>query len=206
MHYLTRLLNGSLAVQHMKVDLLGCPGMEAHGGYAFCGLASLALLNRTALCDIDGIAEVVCFNRQMKSGREDFQGRTNKLVDGCYSFWQGAAFPIISAILSQDSKEMIESVFFNQGALQEYIINCCQAREGGLIDKPGKFRDIYHTCYTLSGLSVAQHGTGLQDIFVVGAPSNELNRIHPLHNVAPHLVYNTAHYFIRHPPPVKDKN
>lgn len=33
---------------------------------------------------------------------------------------------------------MIETVFFNQGALQEYILVCCQAHEGGLIDKPGK--------------------------------------------------------------------
>ena len=24
-------------------------------------------------------------------------GRTNKLVDGCYSFWQGAVFPILQA-------------------------------------------------------------------------------------------------------------
>lgn len=29
----------------------GCPGMEAHGGYAFCGLASLILLNKGHLCD-----------------------------------------------------------------------------------------------------------------------------------------------------------
>lgn len=77
----------------------GCPGMEAHGGYAFCGIASLALLNKTHLCDIDGLLRW-CVNRQMRL-EGGFQGRTNKLVDGCYSFWQGAAFPIISAILSQ---------------------------------------------------------------------------------------------------------
>ena len=23
-------------------------------------------------------------------------GRTNKLVDGCYSFWQGAVFPVLN--------------------------------------------------------------------------------------------------------------
>ena len=28
-----------------------------------------------------------------------FQGRTNKLVDCCYSFWQGGMFPIIHSIL-----------------------------------------------------------------------------------------------------------
>ena len=30
-----------------------------------------------------------------------FQGRTNKLVDGCYSFWQGAIFPILHTIFSK---------------------------------------------------------------------------------------------------------
>lgn len=30
-----------------------------------------------------------------------FQGRTNKLVDGCYSFWCGAIVPIVQAIISK---------------------------------------------------------------------------------------------------------
>lgn len=29
--------------------------------------------------------------------------------------------------------------------------------EGGIIDKPGKGRDYYHTCYGLSGLSISQY-------------------------------------------------
>ena len=33
----------------------GCPGMEAHGGYSFCGVAALTLLNKTKLCDIDAV-------------------------------------------------------------------------------------------------------------------------------------------------------
>ncbi|XP_023935859.1 protein farnesyltransferase subunit beta isoform X2 [Bicyclus anynana] len=193
-----------VSCQTYEGGFAGCPGMEAHGGYAYCGIAALGLLNRTKLCDMDALLRW-CVNRQT-TVEGGFQGRTNKLVDGCYSFWQGATFPIISAILAQDHKEMIETVLFNQGALQEYIIVCCQAPDGGLIDKPGKPRDIYHTCYTLSGLSVAQHGTGANDPYVVGTPNNELNRIHPLHNIAPHLAYNALHYFIRHPPPVKDKN
>ena len=28
-----------------------------------------------------------------------FQGRTNKLVDGCYSLWQGGVFPLLAALL-----------------------------------------------------------------------------------------------------------
>lgn len=29
----------------------GCPGMEAHGGYAFCGTAALVILNKGHLID-----------------------------------------------------------------------------------------------------------------------------------------------------------
>ena len=30
-----------------------------------------------------------------------FMGRTNKLVDGCYSFWQGALFPLLQRLSPQ---------------------------------------------------------------------------------------------------------
>lgn len=33
-----------------------------------------------------------------------FQGRTNKLVDGCYSFWQAAIIPIVQALMSMESE------------------------------------------------------------------------------------------------------
>lgn len=91
-----------VSCQTYEGGFAGCPGMEAHGGYAYCGIAALALLNRTTLCDIDALLRW-SVNRQM-SVEGGFQGRTNKLVDGCYSFWQGAVFPIISAILSQGNK------------------------------------------------------------------------------------------------------
>lgn len=70
-----------------------------------------------------------------------FQGRTNKLVDGCYSFWQGGAFPIVHKILAQSKENNAldtERWLFHQEALQEYILICCQNSTGGLIDKPNK--------------------------------------------------------------------
>lgn len=42
-------------------------------------------------------------NKQMKF-EGGFQGRTNKLVDGCYSFWCGAIVPIVQAIISKQGK------------------------------------------------------------------------------------------------------
>jgi len=32
-----------------------CPGAEAHGGYSFCGYATLLLLNREAICDRESL-------------------------------------------------------------------------------------------------------------------------------------------------------
>ena len=43
--------------------------------------------------------------RQM-SFEGGFQGRTNKLVDGCYSFWQGGAFPLIHMVLNEQGKHI----------------------------------------------------------------------------------------------------
>lgn len=66
-----------------------------------------------------------------------FQGRTNKLVDGCYSFWVGATIPITQALIAQDGKQL-KQCLFDRAALQEYILLCCQKPNGGLLDKPGK--------------------------------------------------------------------
>ena len=78
----------------------GAPGMEAHGGYTFCGLAALVLLGRHRLCREDRLLRWAA-NRQMRL-EGGFQGRTNKLVDGCYSFWQGGIFPLLHGILGDD--------------------------------------------------------------------------------------------------------
>lgn len=45
----------------------GYPGMEAHGGYAFCGLAALVLLNKDHLCDIQAFLVRFTFSRVMDS-------------------------------------------------------------------------------------------------------------------------------------------
>ncbi|KAJ9080362.1 CAAX farnesyltransferase (FTase) subunit beta, variant 4 [Entomophthora muscae] len=130
---------------------LGCyPGSESHGGYTFCGVAALALLGESELIDIPSVIKWTVDRQLLKEG--GFQGRPNKLVDGCYSFWTGAIFPILSSWISNDPVEL-----YDREALKKYIVLACQAPSGGLRDKPGKPSDYYHTCYVLSGLSIAQH-------------------------------------------------
>ena len=97
----------------------GEPGNEGHGGYAFCATAALLILRmqrardamRAARAAGAGVAAATAAaaaavgedevstaaldalrgwqaQRQMR-WEGGYQGRTNKLVDGCYSFWQG---------------------------------------------------------------------------------------------------------------------
>ncbi|KAF2903109.1 hypothetical protein ILUMI_03070 [Ignelater luminosus] len=182
-----------ISCQTYEGGFSGCPGMEAHGGYAFCGLASLLLLNKGHLCDVDALLRWTV-NRQMRF-EGGFQGRTNKLVDGCYSFWQGGAFPLIHSLLIREGNAP-DYLLFNQNALQEYILVCCQHPGGGLLDKPGKPRDIYHTCYTLSGLSVAQHCVD-GSLNVLGPADNKLGKTHPIYNIGPEAVLKAASHFSR---------
>jgi protein farnesyltransferase subunit beta len=110
-----------------------------------------------------------------------FCGRTNKLVDSCYSFWVGALFPILGAPRA-----------FNADALQRYILVCCQDEDrGGLRDKPGVKRDYHHTCYALSGLSVAQHYGGA----TIDDQENRVRKVDVLHNVCDDRVQAAWRYF-----------
>ena len=73
----------------------GEPFTEAHGGYAYCAVAALQLADRFDAIDRESLLGWLV-RRQM--GYEGgFSGRANKLVDGCYSFWQGGALTIVSS-------------------------------------------------------------------------------------------------------------
>merc|ERR1712083_102547 len=113
-------------------------------------------------------------------------------------------FPLLHKLLydGQDTKEKLplNHWLFNQEGLQEYLLICCQDPRGGLVDKPGKSRDFYHTCYTLSGLSVAQNMPNGQEA-VLGDESNLLVPTHPLFNIGKDAVEAAKNYFILLPIP-----
>ncbi|MCO5548025.1 hypothetical protein L7F22_001481 [Adiantum nelumboides] len=77
----------------------GEPGAEAHGGYTYCGLAALVLINQAHHLDLPALLNWAVFRQGNVEG--GFQGRVNKLVDGCYSFWQGGIFPILQMLPEQ---------------------------------------------------------------------------------------------------------
>ena len=212
--------------QSYEGGIAGEPLGEAHGGYTFCGLAACALAGSLDALDLGNLERWLA-NRQgeIEGG---FNGRTNKLVDGCYSFWQGGCFPVLQrsseTLLRQFSNRSAKALKvdadgavdfddssraigvcaatlyqpaeyppgspspapFANGALQGWILDCCQSDNGagGLRDKPGVGRDHYHTCYCLSGLSLAQHYGRCGVVEVVGPlESNTLAKVDPVVNV-----------------------
>lgn len=180
----------------------GEPGLEAHGGYTFCGYAALVLLGKHHLIDNKRLLTWVT-RRQMRL-EGGFQGRTNKLVDGCYSFWQGGVFPLLHTVIDASGNGHLlsnEKWMFDQVALQDYLLMNCQLHHGGLVDKPGKSRDFYHTCYCLSGLSVAQHFVNEYQtkLTLVGGQDNKLAPVHPVYNIGVQHAADALKYFRKLP-------
>lgn len=91
---------------------------------------------------------------------------------------------------------------FDSMYLQQYVLLCSQIEVGGFRDKPGKGRDYYHTCYCLSGLSIAQYSWTDEadspplprDVF---GPYSKclLEQVHPLFNVVLDRYYEAREYF-----------
>ncbi|KAG8915466.1 CAAX farnesyltransferase (FTase) subunit beta [Tulasnella sp. 408] len=169
---------------------------EAHGGYTSCAVTSLMLLRPVvttstsrSLAPFPGIdaSNLLRWAAMMQGNAFEegggFRGRTNKLVDGCYSWWVGGLFPLIEEMLGEASGEILHEGEDGKAgateaeeddwadadaltsildlawaeALQRYTLIAAQQSTGGLRDKPTAPPDAYHTLYNLAGLSSAQH-------------------------------------------------
>lgn len=197
--------NYIIRCQTYEGGLGGEPGNEAHGGYTFCAVAAMVLLgemhrlNRAAL-----LRWVVSRQMSLEGG---FSGRANKLVDGCYSFWQGGLLPLLMPNLAARTRVRLapadrcepssgagDEYLFDVGMLQRYILSACQDPSGGLRDKPSLRRDYYHTCYCLSGLSVAQ-SLLLPSDAIVGGGANQVEVTDAVFNVEKGKVQQALGHF-----------
>ncbi|KAG0648919.1 Ras s prenyltransferase subunit beta [Hyphodiscus hymeniophilus] len=149
------------------------PTVEAHGAYAFCALACLCIIGDPHVIIpqyLDVPLLISWLSARQYAPEGGFSGRTNKLVDGCYSHWVGGCWPLLQACLDGPSSpesaprawltptSTVGSLYSREGLIR-YILCCCQdtTKRGGLRDKPSHNSDAYHTCYVLAGLSSAQH-------------------------------------------------
>ncbi|KAK5649841.1 hypothetical protein RI129_000870 [Pyrocoelia pectoralis] len=126
------------------------PELESHGGSAYCAVATLCLINKLDTLttkQIEGLQRWL-LNRQLTG----FQGRPNKPIDTCYSFWVGAALKMLDAFHYtnyQDNRSFIL-------ATQNNII-------GGFSKWVNTHSDPLHTYLGLAGLSLIGE-KGLNDI------------------------------------------
>ncbi|KAF8879063.1 terpenoid cyclases/protein prenyltransferase alpha-alpha toroid [Infundibulicybe gibba] len=139
---------------------------EAHGGYTFCALASWVLLQPLLAAedtstrpsiDLQGLLRWLVDMQGTEIELGGFRGRTNKLVDGCYSWWAGGAFALLEALgvngarsateghhaqptdaAREGTWDDVDDSLFDRKALQEYILFAGQHPTGGLRDKPPK--------------------------------------------------------------------
>ena len=102
----------SISFDNSSILSSACPPLgEAHGGYTFCALASWVLLQpylntlsqHTTSIPIPSInlKNLLRWLTQMQGTEIElggFKGRTNKLVDGCYSWWCGGSFALLEAL------------------------------------------------------------------------------------------------------------
>ncbi|RMD44288.1 hypothetical protein DV735_g880, partial [Chaetothyriales sp. CBS 134920] len=72
-----------------------------------------------------------------------FSGRTNKMADTCYGFWNLSALDILGM-----------SDLANHPALRRYLLDKTQHRIGGFSKAPGEFPDLMHSYLGLAALAV----------------------------------------------------
>jgi len=118
------------------------PQLESHGGSTFCAVASLTLMESLNECFTQKQIERLkrwCLVRQ-KNG---FQGRPNKPVDTCYSFWVGASLKLL------DSYDMID-----KESNKEFLLSTQHSIIGGFSKWPDSYSDILHSYFGICGLSL----------------------------------------------------
>ncbi|XP_002732865.1 geranylgeranyl transferase type-1 subunit beta-like [Saccoglossus kowalevskii] len=145
------------------------PGLEGHGGPTFCGIASLVLMQQLDSIFTNKQIERIkrwCIFRQ-QSG---FQGRPNKPVDTCYSFWVGATLKLLGAF---------EQIDYSSN--RNYILSTQDNVTGGFSKWPDCHPDALHSYFGVCGLSLMKE-PGLNPIHaavnITQRASSHLSKIH----------------------------
>lgn len=136
-------------------------GAEAHGAYAFLAMGCLSMIDAPHVIIpkyIDTSALLHWMAHQQTQPEGGYAGRTNKLVDACYSQWIAGTWALLQAAFGPGGQEASENVW-NKQALVHYLLTCSQqpGKKGGMRDKPSAKPDGYHTTYSLAGLSAAMN-------------------------------------------------
>lgn len=163
-----RMLAFILASQSYDSAFGMCPQTESHGGCTYCALAALAMMGR--LPNLPGKEQLIdwCVKRQHLG----FQGRIEKPMDSCYSFWVGASLKLLGV-----------GGLLNGARCAEFIKECESARFGGFQKFPeSHVPDLLHSYFSVCGLSLCGRLKPLNPL---------VNISEGAHSAAP-VTFNTA--------------
>jgi len=82
------------SLQTYEGGIAASPYEESHGGYTYCGFAAMCCIEETQKLNLSKLL-FWATNRQLPF-EGGFNGRTNKVVDACYTFWIGAVFALLN--------------------------------------------------------------------------------------------------------------
>lgn len=123
------------------------PGDESHAGQVFTCLGALRI---TGSLDAAGLGEgsagrdrLAAWLSERQQAGGGLNGRPEKLVDVCYSWWVIASLAMLDRLHWIDKRQ-----------LTGFILACQDAQRGGLADRPGDMVDVFHTNFGVAGLSL----------------------------------------------------
>lgn len=130
------------------------PGAESHSGQVYTCVGALTIAGELdSYLGEEGKDRLGAWlsERQLPSG--GLNGRPEKLVDVCYSWWVLTSLAMIDRIHWIDKHK-----------LTQFILQCQDPDQGGIADRPGDMVDVFHTVFGITGLSLLHHpGVGEVD-------------------------------------------
>lgn len=123
------------------------PGAESHSGQVFTCVSALYIAGELdSYLGEEGKDRLAGWlsERQLPSG--GLNGRPEKLVDVCYSWWVLTGLSLIDRLH-----------WIDKDKLTAFILQCQDPDHGGIADRPGDMVDVFHTCFGTAGLSLLNY-------------------------------------------------
>ncbi|KAK3067004.1 Rab geranylgeranyltransferase [Teratosphaeriaceae sp. CCFEE 6253] len=120
------------------------PGAESHSGQVFTCVGALSVAGELdSYLGEAGKDRLGAWLSERQLGSGGLNGRPEKLVDVCYSWWVGASLAMIDRLH-----------WLDKAKLTEFILRCQDPEEGGIADRPEDMVDVFHTVFGVAGLSL----------------------------------------------------
>lgn len=116
------------------------PSQESQGGSTYCSVACFSLAHRDA--EVQRRAQLSTWLLHRQQPYSGFNGRAEKPVDTCYSFWCGAALTLLG------SDQLADPVSDLQ------FLMTTQSRIGGFAKTPGEMPDAMHSYMGLAAIAL----------------------------------------------------